>query len=258
MFDTHVHLFKEFYDLPIRKILEFNKMKGIIGVVSCADSIRTCKETVLYVEKYWNHVYGAVGIHPQNIDEFSDENLKIVENLAKTKGIVAIGEIGLDYYYKPTEEEKTKQKELFEKQIQLAAKLNLPIIVHTRNAIEDTYKIISKYNVKGVIHCYSGSVEMAKKFINKGFLLGISGIVTFKNSKLYKVVQEINIENILLETDGPFLAPEPVRGTVNTSKNLIYIALKIAKIKNMKLEDVVTQTTYNADRIFDLGIRLVV
>ena len=179
--------------------------------------------------------------------------MKFIEEHINDKHIVGIGEIGLDYHY---ECDKEKQKEIFIKQIRLAIKYNKPIVVHTRDAIQDTYDILVKENafkVNVTIHCFSESLEMAKLFIEKGDKIGVGGVLTFKNSKkLKEVVENIELKHILLETDSPYLAPEPFRGTKNEPKNVYYVAKKIAEIKNMEIDDVIEMTTRNSKAQFDL------
>ena len=209
------------------------------------------KEVSKYASEFYNLVYAAVGIHPQNDDEFNEKNMIILENLIKRKGVVAIGEIGLDYHFPNTDKER--QIKLFRRQLSLAEKYNLPVIVHSRDAIQDTYDILKEYQVKGVIHCFSGSLEMAKLFIRLGFYLGIGGAVTFNNSlNLVDVVKNIRLECLLLETDSPFMSPVPLRGSKNVPWNVSYVAEKIADIKEMYSIDVVRTTTNNAITLFDL------
>ena len=174
--------------------------------------------------------------------------------LVSSSRIVAIGEIGLDYYWR--KDNKEKQRDLFQKQLDLAVKHQMPVVIHCRDAIQELYDILSQYKgkVKGVIHCFSGSYEMALAFIELGFVLGIGGVLTFKNSKLYQVVEKIPLSSIVLETDSPYLTPEPHRGEMNESKYIPLIAEKIAQIKGISLSEVEKITTDNAKRVFDLPI----
>ena len=174
--------------------------------------------------------------------------------LVSSSRSVAIGEIGLDYYWR--KDNKEKQRDLFQKQLDLAVKHQMPVIIHCRDAIQELYDILSQYKgkVKGVIHCFSGSYEMARAFIELGFVLGIGGVLTFKNSKLYQVVEKIPLSSIVLETDSPYLTPEPHRGEMNESKYIPLIAEKIAQIKGISLSEVEKITTDNAKRVFDLPI----
>lgn len=203
-----------------------------------------------FVEKY-DCLYASIGYHPEVANKIVEKDYEILENLVKSNPkIVAIGEIGLDYYW--DKDNKDKQREVFRKQLEIAERLDIPVVIHSRDAIGETYEILKEYKVRGVIHCFSGSLEMAQKFIDLGFLLGIGGVVTFKNSKLYQVVEQIPLESIVLETDSPYLSPEPNRGKVNESSNIPIIAEKIASIKNISIEEVRNITTLNAIKLFDL------
>jgi TatD DNase family protein len=207
-----------------------------------------------FVEKYKN-LYAAVGYHPEVSNKIVEKDFEILKEIVKNNPkIVAIGEIGLDYYW--DKDNKEKQREVFRRQLEIAEKLNVPVVIHSRDSIQETYDILSEYKVRGVIHCFSGSLEMAKKFINLGFFLGIGGVLTFKNSKLYQVVEEIPLENIVLETDSPYLSPEPNRGKINESSNIPYIAKKIAAIKNISIDEVANITTENAMMLFDLELEV--
>lgn len=248
MIDTHAHILKENYD-SIDKLVKELKNKNVLCVINCADNIDSSKEVILLSQKYNNYLIPAIGIHPDRINE-NDNSLEKLDNLLKKYHVVAIGEIGLDYYHNNLNKEI--QKDYFKKQISLAHKYNIPVIVHTRESIQDCFMILKNSNVKGVIHCFSGSVEMAREFVKIGFFLGIGGVLTFKNSKLYKVIEEINIDNIVLETDSPYLAPEPFRGTKNVPSNVYYVAQKIAEIKNISVEEVINKTTLNARKLFDI------
>lgn len=205
-----------------------------------------------FVEKY-NCLYASIGYHPEISNKIVEKDYEILENLVKNSHkIVAIGEIGLDYYW--NKDNKVVQHEVFRKQLEIAERLDVPVVIHSRDAIGETYEILKDYNVRGVIHCFSGSLEMAKKFIDLGFLLGIGGVVTFKNSKLYQVIEQIPLESIVLETDSPYLSPEPNRGKVNESSNIPFIAQKIADIKGVSINEVMNITTNNSIRMFDLRV----
>lgn len=252
MIDTHCHLFKEYYD-NIEDII--NKMKDNIIIVSGTND-EDNKEVINLCNKYSN-VYGTIGIHPTEIDKISENSFEFIENNLKNPKIVGIGEIGLDYYWK--NDNKEEQKNIFIRQIELAKKYNKAIVIHSREAISDTYDILNEY-AKGLkidIHCFSGSVEMANKFINIGCLLGVGGVLTFKNNvKLVEVIKNVELNKLLLETDSPFLSPEPLRGKRNEPYNIIYVASKIAEIKNVSVEEVLKITTSNAISQFDLNVDL--
>lgn len=246
MIDTHAHILSEFYD-DIDELIEELKSKNIIKVINCADSIETSKEVLNIYNKYEGYLLPAVGIHPENID---NSNLKTIENIIKEHKVFAIGEIGLDYHY--NDENKDEQKEYFIKQLDLALKYDLPVIIHIREAMQECFDILKTRKNKGIIHCFSGSVEMAREYIKLEYKLGIGGVLTFKNSKLYEVIEKIDLKDIVLETDSPFLSPEPFRGKKNKPCNVLYVAKRIAEIKNISLEEVINTTTATAKQIFDI------
>ncbi len=246
MIDSHAHILSENYE-NIDKIIHDIQKKGVIGILNASDSIESAKE-VLELSKVYSILYPCIGIHPENVNEI--DRIDDLEELIKNNKIYAIGEIGLDYYY--TKDNKKEQKELLNKQLDLAEKYNLPVIIHTRDSIQDIYDELKKRKLKGVIHCFNGSFEMAQLFIKLGYKLGIGGVLTFKNSKLYELIEKIDIENILLETDSPYLSPEPFRGKKNDPSNVYFVAKKIAEIKNMDVEKVIEKTSKNAVQTFDI------
>ena len=242
--DTHCHLSYEDYDN-----LD-DAVNNIDIAITSGTNDKTNKEVLEIVSKYDN-VYGTLGFHPEDIDKFNKNSLNFIESNLGNKKIVAVGEIGLDYYW--VKDNKEAQKELFRKQMEIAEKHNMPVVIHSRDAIEDTYDIVKDYKVKGVLHCFSSSLEMARKFIKLGYKIGIGGVVTFKNSKkLQEVVKNIDLEDILLETDSPYLAPEPLRGTKNVPYNTYYVAEKIAEVKYVDIDTVFTITTKNCVNLFDI------
>lgn len=247
MIDTHCHLFKEDYDNLDEVIAN---MKDGIMIVSGFDA-KSNLEVLELVDKYSN-IYGTIGYHPTELENFSDENLSLLESQFKHPKIVGIGEIGLDYHYDDTD--KLKQIEVFKKQIQLANKLQCPIVIHSRDAALDTYEILKEnLNTKAIMHCYSYSLEMADQFIDLGMYLGIGGVLTFKNSsKLKEIVKHVPLSKIVLETDSPYLAPEPLRGTKNEPYNIYYVGIKIAELKEIDEQEVFKSTTENASKIFNL------
>ena len=244
--DTHCHVLKEYYQGEIGNILSLAKNNGVDRIINVGYNTSSSKE-VISLTKQFDNMYGVIGIHPENVLEEVD--LTIFNNIDKK--IVGIGEIGLDYHY--GKENRDEQIILFKKQLDLASELNLPVVIHSRDATKDTVDILKDYSLKGVIHCFSGSLEIAKEYIKMGFLLGIGGVVTFKNSKLPLVVKEIPLESIVLETDSPYLTPTPYRGSVNSSKYIPIIAEKIAEIKEISTSEVASVTTNNALKLFDLG-----
>lgn len=247
MIDTHAHIIKEYFN-NIEELVEELKQKNVIYVINCSTSINDAKEIIELSNKTNNFLLPAIGIHPEIVNDFNKINE--LEELIKNNKIVAIGEIGLDYYW--NKENKEEQKKCLKKQLDLAEKYNLPILVHTRESIQDTFDILKDRKLKGIIHCYSGSYEMAKEFIKLGYKLGIGGVLTFKNSKLYEVIEKIDLKNIVLETDSPYLSPEPYRGKQNNPYNIYYVAKKIAEIKNIEIDKVIEETTNNAKEIFDI------
>jgi TatD DNase family protein len=245
LIDTHLHLANEDYDIDkvIKEANNNNVKILILGGTDKNDNIDNIK-----LSKKYKNVFLTFGYHPESADEIKNEDYNLLEkqikdNLNKT---VAIGEIGLDYYHDKAN--KKKQITMFKKQIELAKKYNLPVVIHSREATEDTYNVLKDSNIKGIIHCFSGSLETAKKYIKLGFLLGIGGVVTFKNSNLKDVIKEIDLKNIVLETDSPYLSPN--RGEKNEPKNIKIIAEYIANIKEITLEQVEKITTENAKNIF--------
>lgn len=249
--DTHMHIGDDFGVQPDLYVKNATDAQVEVLIASFCEKDDIMLSTK-FVEKYKN-LYACIGYHPEVSNKIVEKDYEILEEMVKNNPkIVAIGEIGLDYYW--NKDNKDKQREVFCKQLEIAEKLKVPVVIHSRDSINETYEILKKYKVSGVIHCFSGSLEMAKKFISLGFLLGIGGVVTFKNSKLFEVIEKLELTNIVLETDSPYLTPEPNRGKINESSNIFYIAQKIAKIKNISLENVAKITTENAIRTFDLPI----
>lgn len=246
--DTHCHIFKEYYE-NINEILESAKSVGINRIINNGCDTKSNYEVINLCNKYEN-VYGAIGIHPENVESYSNDDLKYIEENLNNQKIIAIGEIGLDYHY--TKDNKEKQIELFERQLKIAETNNLPVIIHSREATEDTINCIKKYKVKGVIHSFSGSIETAKIYIKMGFILGINGVITFKNSKLKEVIKEIDLKDIIFETDSPFLTPEPFRGKKNEPARIINIAEFICDLKEISKSQASIITNENISRIFDI------
>ena len=245
--DTHCHLSREDYD-DIDKVIEENKNANIDKIVVSGCSRESIEEVMDLKDRY-DMVYVTIGYHPEYADTVIESDLDYLKSLLGEKKVVGIGEIGLDYHY--TKDNKDKQIWLFEEQLKIANAFNLPVVIHSRDATMDTINILKKYKVKGIIHCFSGSLETANIYISMGFLLGIGGVVTFKNSKLKDVVKEVPLESIVLETDSPYLAPVPFRGKINSSKYLEFIANFIADIKNISVEELAEITSRNASSLFD-------
>lgn len=246
--DTHCHVLSEYYnniEVIVKKCIENNVTKIIVS--GC--DMKSNKEVLELVNKY-DIIYGTLGFHPTELEDFKEEYFDfLIENI-NNKKIVGIGEIGLDYHYENTDKEK--QKRIFNKQLEIAEKFNKPVVIHSRNAIQETYDMLSKYNLKGSIHCFSGSLEMAKLFIRLGYKIGVGGIITFKNAKnIIKVIENIDLSYILLETDSPYLSPEPYRGSKNDPSNIPIIAEKLANLKNVSIAEVARVTTSSAEEEFD-------
>ena len=250
IFDSHAHYDDARFDECRDEILGQMQKNNVCGIINCGTDIDTSLFAISLANKY-DFVYAAVGYHPEavNNDTVFDEEQML--NFIKEDRVVAIGEIGLDYYWDTTFKEK--QIEVFERQLQFAAAHSLPVIIHDREAHADTLQLIKKHKPNGVLHCFSGSVEMAKEVVGLGLYIGVGGVVTFKNSKkIVEVIKEIPLERILLETDAPYLAPEPFRGKINRSDYIEFVAKKIAEIKNVDYEQVLLQTTENTKKLFNI------
>lgn len=246
--DTHCHLSVEDYD-DIDLVIKENREAGISKIIISGCTRDSIIESLDIASKY-DDVFVTIGFHPSEASITTDEDLKMLEASLLNNKVVGIGEIGLDYHY--GKEDLDLQHQLFNKQLKLAEKYNLPVVIHSRDATEDTINVLKQYNLKGDIHCFSGSVETAEIYISMGYYLGIGGVVTFKNSNLYRVVEKVGINHILLETDSPYLSPEPFRGTKNSSKNIPIIAKKISEILNISIDDVSKTTNDNVSDLFDL------
>lgn len=247
--DTHCHLSREDYD-DIDLIIEENRSSGIGKMVISGCTRKSIDETLEFVEKY-HDVYATIGFHPSEALNTSDDDISYLRSKLSNSKVIGIGEIGLDYHY--GKDDIIEQKALFRKQLNIAKEMNLPVVIHSRDATEDTINILKDYpEVKCDIHCFSGSLETAKIYISMGCYLGIGGVVTFKNSKLIDVIKEIGIENIVLETDSPYLTPEPYRGKVNSSKYIVNIVEFLSEKLNLDSKDIASITTENAIHLFDL------
>lgn len=248
IFDTHAHYDDEAFDEDRDALLrELFENGGVCGIVDQGTTVKTSEAAIELAERY-EHMYAAVGIHPECADENSISELEIIHSLAAHKKVVAIGEIGLDYYY---EVPRDLQKEVFTAQIELANELSMPVVIHDREAHGDTLDIITRLRPKGILHCFSGSVEMAKQVVALGMYIGIGGVVTFKNArKTVEVVSAIPLESIVLETDCPYLAPVPFRGKRNDSGMIIHTARRIAEIRGITEEQVLAVTKANAERVY--------
>ena len=249
MIDTHCHVYEEEMS-DYKEIIEKCNKQDISMIVNAVD-IKSSKD-IISLSKTYKNVYAAIGLNYDTIDRVEENDLIELEKLIKNEIIVAIGEIGLDYYW--TKDNKDKQIKYFKAQLELAKKYDLPVIIHARDSIQDVYNILKEMNIhKGSMHCYSGSVEMAREFIKLGFKIGIDGPITYKNNKKgIEVVKNIDLNDILLETDSPYLSPEPNRGKTNSPLNLKYIVDKIAEIKEISVEEVIETTTNNAKELYNI------
>lgn len=252
-FDTHAHYDDKAFDADRSQILKALRPDGVDTIINCGSDLASSKRALELASDY-DFIFAAVGVHPEEVGDLEIEDISMLYTMAASGGkCVAIGEIGLDYHYKdnPSPEE---QIEWFVEQIELAKELELPVIIHSRDAMADTYDICRDYNAAmfgGVIHSFSGSVEMARKFIDLGFHIGIGGMVTFDNAKkLLAAVPEIPLDRILIETDCPYMAPVPHRGKRNDSRNLRYIVERIASVKGLDPQTVAQATHDNAMKLF--------
>ncbi|MBT9778666.1 YchF/TatD family DNA exonuclease [Clostridium sp. MCC353] len=253
IFDTHAHYDDEAFKEDRNALLNSLQSNGIEAVVNIGASIQTTKNTLELMKKY-PFIYGAVGVHPSETAELDDSLLNWLKTVSKTPKVVAIGEIGLDYYWE--EPGHDVQKEWFVKQLNLARETKLPVVIHSRDAAKDTLDIMKaehSEDIGGVIHCFSYGVEMAREYLKMGFYLGIGGVLTFNNAKkLKEVVEYAPMDRIVLETDCPYLAPAPNRGKRNSSLNLPYVAEAIARIKNISPEEVIEITCRSAKQLYRL------
>ena len=250
IFDTHSHYDDEQFNKDRNSLISSFEDKGVIGVVSCGIDIETTQFNMELAHEY-DFLYFASGFHPEDLEGHDLGELDEIEKLAHDKKCVAIGEIGLDYHWMSSTKEK--QIEFFKAQIELAKRLNMPVIVHDRDAHGDTLEILKETAPKGVLHCFSGSVEMARDIIKLGMYIGMNGVATFKNArKSLEVIKEISIERLVLETDCPYLCPEPYRGRRNDSSYIPYIAERIGEVLGMSAQEILDITSENAKRLYNI------
>lgn len=253
IFDTHAHYDDDAFDEDRDTLLGEIFSSGICCITDVGASVKSSKSAVA-LSKKWSQIYAAVGVHPDSTADMTEEDIETLRSLAQEKKVVAIGEIGLDYYWDNSPREV--QKKWFERQIALAREVDLPVIIHSREAAKDTMDIMreaAKAGNTGVIHCYSYAAPMAKEYISMGFFIGIGGVLTFKNARVIKeVASEIPLSSIVLETDSPYLAPVPYRGKRNNSMYLKEVVKQLAQIKQVSEETVITTTLANAKRLYRL------
>lgn len=253
MIDSHAHYddkaFDEDRDLLLSTVFE----SGIRKVINVGASMRSCRETIKLAEKY-EQIYAAIGVHPSDTAELTEEDMNWLKEKSSLEKVVAIGEIGLDYYW--DEPDREIQKKWFRRQLALAKEVSLPVIIHSRDAAADTIEIMKEYGsgeIPGVIHCYSYTKESAREFLEMGYSFGIGGVLTFKNAKkLKEAVANIPMDRILIETDCPYLAPEPNRGKRNSSLYIPYIVQVMSQIKGISEEEVIRITSDNTERLFHI------
>ncbi|MBQ7481357.1 MAG: TatD family hydrolase [Lachnospiraceae bacterium] len=249
IFETHAHYDDPAFDRDRDRLLALLKDEGIAPIVNIGASIESTKSTVELAHRY-DHVYAAIGVHPSDCGDLTENDIEWLKDLSSDEKVVAIGEIGLDYHY--DEPDREIQKKWFIRQLELARETSLPIVVHSRDAAQDTYEIIKDFRgLRGVIHCFSYSAELAREYVKMGYYIGVGGVVTFKNGrKLHEVVKEIPLESIVVETDAPYLSPEPYRGRRNSSAFIPYIIERIADLKNVSYETVERALYDNATDLY--------
>ncbi len=248
IFDTHAHYNDKAFNEDRADLLDSFPESGILGVINCGTNIEESKKSILLAEKY-DFMYCAVGFHPEDISTANENYLSEIKELAMHEKCVAIGEIGLDYYW--VKDNKEEQKRFFTEQLALANELSLPVIIHSREAHADTLEALKKHNPKGVLHCFSGSVEVMNEALKLGLYIGLGGAVTFKNARVpLEVAKSVPLERLLLETDCPYMTPVPFRGKRNQSTYISYVAEKIAEVKSLTKEEILTAANNNARKLF--------
>lgn len=248
--DSHAHYDDEAFEEDRDNLLQSMQSNGIEKIINVGANIKGSRASIALSEQY-PFIYAVVGVHPSDTEELNEEKMAWLKEVSKKEKVVAIGEIGLDYYW--PEPDREIQKKWFIRQMELAQEVNLPVIIHSRDAAQDTIEILKQFPANGVIHCYSYTKESAKEFLKMGYYFGIGGVLTFKNAKkLKEAVMEIPMDRILLETDSPYLAPEPNRGKRNSSLNIPYVVKELAQLKGITEEEVINITTENTKRLFHL------
>ena len=252
IFDTHAHYDSSSFDEDREELLLSMKDQGVGTIVNVGATVESCFVVPEMAQKY-PFLYAAVGVHPDEVGDLNEETWALIKEQFKLDKVVAVGEIGLDYYWDTQPHDV--QKYWFIRQLDLARELNLPVVIHSREAAADTLEMIKEYgrDLDGVIHCFSYSKELAREYVKMGYYIGVGGVVTFKNArKLKEVVEETPIESILLETDCPYLAPVPYRGKRNNSAYIRYVAEEVGRIKGLTTEEVIRITEENAKRMYRL------
>ncbi len=258
MIDTHIHLDEEAYASDREEVIARQRESGVEAMLVPGVNAASIPGILDVCHKHPGYCYAGLGFHPQDVKEDWQEQWTIIEKAIREHcdELVAIGEIGFDYYWDTTF--KDAQREVFQRQLDLAAELNLPIMIHSREATEDTLKVLKsaisnqQSPIKGVIHCFNGSKEVAQQYLQMGFYLGIGGVLTFKNCKLSETLEVVPLERIVLETDGPYLAPTPHRGERNESRLMIHVAERLAQVYNCSVEQIIEVTSANARQLFGI------
>jgi len=253
IFDTHAHYDDERYDADRDDLLGSMAQKGVGLILNASSDIKTSRASVELTKKY-DFIYAAVGIHPHEVGDAPDDYIDILRGLCREKKVVAIGEIGLDYHYDFWPKEQ--QKQVFERQLELACELDMPVVIHEREAVEDCLEIVRRYDFRGEFHCYSGSWETARELLGRGLYLGFGGAVTFKKAKKpLEVIKNMPLDRLLVETDCPYMTPEPFRGKRNDSTLIPYVLAKMAEILERTPEEVERITLENGRRLFLEGVK---
>lgn len=249
IFDAHAHYDDKWFDEDRNELLSSMPENGISYIVNAAVDIATAKTAVKYADRY-PHMYACAGIHPENLEGLADDYLDQLSELLEHPKVVALGEIGLDYHW---DIPRDIQNQVFEEQLRLARELDVPVVIHDREAHGDVMELVRRYKPKGLMHCYSGSTEMLKEVIKLGLSISLGGTVTFKNARVpVEVAEAVPLDRLLLETDAPYLSPVPNRGKRNDSRNIAYTAQRIAELRGMDAQELIDITTENAKRLYGI------
>ena len=250
IFDAHAHYDDKWFDEDRLSLLSAMPEKGVCGIVNASVDLASAHTAISYAEQY-PFMYACAGIHPENMEGLAQDYIMQLKELLKHPRVVALGEIGLDYYWDIPRE---PQQRVFEQQLQLAKELDVPVVIHDREAHGDTMALLRRYRPKGLMHCFSGSVEMLKEVLKLGLSISLGGTVTFKNARVpVEVAAAVPLDRLLLETDAPYLSPVPLRGKRNDSANIAYTARRIAEIRGMDAQELVDLTTANAKRLYGIS-----
>lgn len=249
IFDAHAHYDDKWFDEDRSALLSSMPENGVSYIVNAAVDIATAKTAVGYAEQY-PHMYACVGIHPENLEGLADDYLDQLAKLLEHPRVVALGEIGLDYHW---DIPRDIQNRVFEEQLRLARELDVPVVIHDREAHGDVMELVRRYKPRGLMHCYSGSTEMLKEVMRLGMSISLGGTVTFKNARVpVEVAEAVPLDRLLLETDAPYLSPVPNRGKRNDSRNIAYTAQRIAELRGMDAQELIDITTENAKRLYGI------